>query len=139
LENGKTVENSNETTKNGIRQGLEINGKTLAELAEQNVTYTGKTVLGHWDKVTGGYVAKAKEMGASFFEVDPKVWDALSPQERWAANKHFLDVVAAKGDQVDLSVPKYEIRQNTSLAKEIDYLTKEKGYQWLNQRSLIKK
>ena len=84
-----------------------------------------------------GYITKARELGASYFDIG-KVWESLTDVERWAANKHFLDVIAAKGDQVLLSIPKTKIRPGSSLAKEVQYLVGEKGYQWVNQWALKK-
>ena len=110
----------------------------IKKLAEMHITNTGKTVLGHYDPVTGGYIAKAQRINASYFDIG-KAWDLLSPAERKAANIHFLDIIAERGDQVYLSVPKYQIRPNSSLSFEIDYLIKFKGYVWVNQWSLIKK
>jgi hypothetical protein len=45
--------------------------------------------------------------------------------ERTAANNHFLDVIAARGDRVVLSVSKAEVPGAGPLADEIAYLTGE--------------
>jgi hypothetical protein len=105
--------------------------KALTALAESNITNSGKTVLGHFP----GYIDKAKAKGASFFDIG-KAWDLLTDAERSAANTHFLEKIAAKGDQVLLSLPKSQIREGSSLADEVEYLIKEKGYRWINQWTL---
>jgi len=105
----------------------------ITDLAEGNITNSGKTVLGHFP----GYIDKAKARGASYFDIGD-AWDSLTPAQRWAANTHFLDKIAANGDQVLLSLPKTKIRPGSYLADEIQYLIKEKGYRWINQWSLGK-
>jgi hypothetical protein len=106
-------------------------------LSESNITQSGKTVLGHWDPKTGGYIAKAQQRGASYFDLGSR-WETLTPAQRTAANQHFLDVIAERGDDVLLSVPKTKIRYPSALVDEIKYLTEQKGYRWVNQWSLRK-
>jgi RHS repeat-associated protein len=105
----------------------------LRALSEANITQSGKTVLGHYDT---GYIEKAQRIGASYFNVAEDVWKTLTPAEQTIANRHFLDEIAAAGDQVYLSVTKTKIRAGSALADEIQYLTTEKGYTWINQWSL---
>jgi hypothetical protein len=101
-------------------------------LSEANLTDSGTTVLGRFP----GYIAKAQARGASYFNIGD-AWDALAPADRTAANNHFLDVIAERGDRVLTSVPKGEIPETGSaLSDEIAYLTGEKGYSWANQWSL---
>ena len=107
--------------------------KKIAELAEANITNSGETVLGHFP----GYIDKAKANGASFFDIGD-VWNLLTPTQRWAANTHFLDKIASRGDQVLLSLPKSKVRPDSYLAKEIQYMINEKGFRWINQWSLGK-
>ncbi|MCP4305767.1 MAG: hypothetical protein GY788_13030, partial [bacterium] len=103
----------------------------VLRLAESNVTSSGETVLGS----VPGYITKAKSRGASYFDIGD-TWNALTPAQRTAANNHFLDVIAARGDRVLLSTSKTQIQAGTSLADEVAYLTGEKGYVWVNQWSL---
>ena len=105
----------------------------LTALAEANINNSGKTVLGHWP----GYIDKAKAKGASFFNIG-KAWGPLTDPERRALNRHFLDIIAAKGDTVYLSVPKSQIKPGSWLAEEVEYLLKDKGYRWVNQWVLAK-
>ena len=98
---------------------------------EANLTGSGRTVLGHYPE----YIQKAQRTGASYFDIGD-AWNTLTPAQRTSANMHFLDEVAGAGDQIYLSLPKSEIRRGSALADEIQYLTGEKGYQWINQWSL---
>jgi RHS repeat-associated protein len=110
------------------------NGLTpaLRALSEANITQSGRTVLGHYDT---GYIEKVQRMGASYFDIGD-AWNTLTPAERSLANRHFLDEIAAAGDQVYLSLTKTKIRPGSALADEIQYLTSEHGYTWINQWSL---
>jgi Pretoxin HINT domain len=103
----------------------------IKRLAESHITSSGDTVLGHFP----GYVDKAKRLGASYFDIGP-VWNTLSATQRWHANTHFLDVIAARGDRVLLSVPKYNIRPGSILEDEVSHLINNRGYQWVNQWAL---
>ena len=103
----------------------------IRALSEANITGSGRTVLGHYP----GYIEKAQRTGASYFDIGD-AWNTLTPAQRTSANMHFLDEVAGAGDQIFLSLPKSEIRRGSALADEIQYLTGEKGYQWINQWSL---
>jgi len=103
----------------------------MINLTESNITSNGKTVLGHWPE----YIDKAKGMNASYFDLG----NAWEPNTGPLANKYFLDVISNRGDQIFLSVPKFQIRAGSQLVDEINYLTGEKGYIWINQWSLIKK
>ncbi|OWU65929.1 MAG: hypothetical protein CBB60_002170 [Armatimonadetes bacterium Cent15-Ar3] len=103
----------------------------IRALSEANITGSGRTVLGHYP----GYIEKAQRTGASYFDIGD-AWNTLTPAQRTSANMHFLDEVAGAGDQIYLSLPKTKIRSGSALADEIQYLTGEKGYQWINQWSL---
>ena len=81
------------------------------------------------------YIDKAQVLTASYFDIGD-AWDALSPAERTAANNYFLDQIAARGDRVLLSTPKLQIQSGTALSNEIQYLTQQQGYVWVNQWSL---
>lgn len=104
----------------------------LVRLAEQNVRNSGDTVLGHFP----GYIEKANARGASYFDIGD-AWDGLTDAQRRAANHHFLDTVAGRGDRVLLSLPKTEVRPGSWLADELQHLTQEHGYRWVNQWALV--
>ena len=53
------------------------------------------------------------------------------------ANRHFLDVIARNRNKVLLSIPKADVKPGTYLFEEIVYLTKEKGFTWVNQWKLV--
>jgi hypothetical protein len=106
----------------------------IEELAEENITDTGDTVLGHFPE----YVDKALDTDASYFDIGD-AWNGLTEGEQWAADTHFLDEIAARGDRVLLSVPKGGIESDSWLVDEVNYLTEEWDYTWLNQWTLVPK
>jgi hypothetical protein len=106
----------------------------LEALATANITDSGDTVLGSFAG-SPNYIGKAQALGASYFDIGGG-WDALSPAERTAANDYCLDQIAARGDRVLLSTPKLQIQSGTALSNDIQYLTQDKGYVWVNQWSL---
>ncbi len=108
----------------------------IRKLAEQNIRNSGKSVLGPFSPLEVNYINKADVKNASYFDIG-KAWNKLNANERWAANQHFLDIVADSGDQVYLSIPKGKIRPDSYLKLEIDHLTRIRGYVWLNQWSLV--
>ena len=103
----------------------------IRALSEANIAASGRTVLGHYP----GYIEKAQRTGAIYFDIGD-AWNTLTPDQRTAANMHFLDIAAEAGDQIYLSLPKTKIRPHSALADEVQYLTGEKGYRWINQWSL---
>ena len=106
----------------------------IIALAEKNITNTGQTVLGHFPE----YIDKAKRMNASYYDIGD-AWNDLDPDQRWAANKHFLDKIASREDQILLSHSKGNIRKGSYLEREVNTLIDKKGYKWVNQWSLKKK
>ena len=80
---------------------------------------------------------RAQSKGASYFDVGNKWDDFVNRGLNWDANKHFLDVITMRRDDVLLSIPKTEIIPGSYLAKEMQYLVGEKGYKWVNQWKLI--
>ena len=106
-------------------------GKGIEELAEAHITRSGRTVLGHFPE----YIQKARARGASYFDIG-KVWNGLTNAERWGATQHFLDMIVSYRDRVLLSLPKGKIGEGSWLAREVEYLTKKKGYRWINQWAL---
>ena len=113
----------------------EVDGLTdrMKELAEQHITNSGTTVLGHWSL----YIERAHELGASYFDIGPGEWDALvkSGRDPWLLNEHFLANRVAAGDRILLSIEKSMIREKSYLEDEIAYLERQ-GYRWVNQWSL---
>ena len=107
-------------------------GGGVEALAEAHITRSGRTVLGHFPE----YIEKARARGASYFDIGKDAWNRLTDAERWGANQHFLDMIVSFRDRVLLSLPKGEIQSGTGLAREVAYLTKKKGYRWINQWAL---
>lgn len=108
--------------------------KSVIELSEANIRNSGITVLGSYP----GYIDKATKNNASYFNIG-KSWDSLTSDQRRAANFHFLDIIAEKGDTVYLSTHKNNILPNTALSDEITYLVNAKGYEFVNGVTLKKK
>jgi hypothetical protein len=98
----------------------------------------GTTVLGSWDRITGGYVSLAKNLGANYFEVPLSIWNKMTPVEKWTANVKYLDEAIARGDKFVLSNSAFKAKEGTFFYKELEYL-KSKGYMPSeNGMSLIK-
>jgi hypothetical protein len=98
----------------------------------------GTTVLGSYDKVTGGYVSLAKQLDARYFEIPTPIWNGMTDAERWTANTKFLDRTIMRQDNIILSNSAFEARQGTSFYNELQYLY-SKGYTPApNGMSLIK-
>ena len=118
----------------GVQQISRATGlpNDVLQLTERNLTNSGDAVLGSFP----GYIEKAQARNASYFDIGKTAWDSLSDTQRWAANRHFLDIVSSRGDRVLLSIPKTKIESGTWLAREVQYLTKERGYVWVNQWAL---
>src|SRR5262249_8673207 len=105
----------------------------IQALAESHITSSGDTVLGRF-YVSPTYIEKAEARGASYFDLGPR-WNRLSDDEQWAANTHFLEIIAARGNRILLNIPKGEIGSRGYLPREIAYMT-SKGYKWVNQWSM---
>ncbi|MDF2994071.1 MAG: Rhs family protein, partial [Microbacterium sp.] len=101
-------------------------------LATQHVTNSGDTVLGHHP----GYIQKAQERGASYFDVGDE-WDNIVARgdDPWQLNRAFLDDRIAARDRILLSLPKQDVRPGSYLEEELQYLT-DNNYHWVNQWSL---
>jgi hypothetical protein len=112
-------------------------GASLAENAASPATdhgeapegTTGRTVIGEFPE----YIQKANEKRARYFDSRPYDNEAV----RWAANRQFLDTISSAGDQVYVSTPKPAVGRESSLAREVEYLTEQRGYRWINQWSLV--
>jgi RHS repeat-associated protein len=82
------------------------------------------TVLGHYPE----YIELAKKTDARVFSLPDKVWKNMSDAEIWEANKKFLDRTYKKGHDVLLATPFDKARTGSYFEKELDYMTKNKGY-----------
>jgi RHS repeat-associated protein len=104
--------------------GLESNEaksliRTITDASTRGpTTGNGATVLGHYP----AYVDKAQEMGATYLDTSPEVWEALGSTElRWAVNQQFIDDAVARGDTfVFASVLQ---KADSYFAWELEYLS----------------
>ena len=58
-------------------------------------------VIGRFQAVPN-YLELAAKMGAKAFAIPPSQWNAMTPEERWAINREFLDAAMAAGEQIIL-------------------------------------
>jgi len=84
---------------------------------------SSQTVLGSFPD----YVKLSDKLGARRFEIPKDIWDKMTPTQRWAANKKFLDRMIFKSDEVILSNAANRAKLGSSFFREIEYL-KSKGY-----------
>jgi hypothetical protein len=97
---------------------------TMSNTSGWAATQRGTSVLGHFPE----YLTRAEQLGASRFNVSAEIWLRMSPTERWAANKRFLDGLISRGDQVVLTTPVGRVTVGSTLEREIQYLL-ARGYQ----------
>jgi RHS repeat-associated protein len=104
----------------------------IVRLADQHLTGSGETVLGHY---ADDYIGLAQSRGASYFDIGD-AWNGLTPAQQWAANQRVLDAAIANGDRIILATARTNIRYPSALADEIQYLT-GRGYVWLDDFTLV--
>lgn len=124
--------------KNKLRPGAATTlPDDVVQLARSHVTDSGETVIGHYEvKGYPSYIETAQNRGASYFDLGPR-YDELSEAQQRAANFLFLDEAAARGDRVTLSHPFSEVRGDTALADEIDYLRNTLHYTKADDHTLL--
>jgi hypothetical protein len=94
-----------------------------------------ETVLGHYPE----YLEEAKRRQANFFDIPPEKWKKMTTEQRWVANRSFLDDAIARGDEFILATPLYQLRPASYFERELEYLA-AKGYQLTaDQRKLVRK
>lgn len=79
------------------------------------------------DTVVLGHYPEYLQAGGRTFSVPTDVWDAMSPEEQWAANQKFLDRAVARGSDVQLATPADAAREGSFHERELQYL-QSKGY-----------
>jgi hypothetical protein len=79
-----------------------------------------KTVLGNYPE----YVDMAESLGARVFKIPEKIWNEMSPEQRWEANRKFLDRMIERGDEIILATPIERARPNSFFLRELEYLRK---------------
>ncbi|HEX6683587.1 MAG TPA: RHS repeat-associated core domain-containing protein [Candidatus Limnocylindrales bacterium] len=101
-------------------------GTTGAGPAVAPAKRPGPTVLGHYKNPPGapgrGYVEMAEAIGARYFSIPSPIWNAMTPDEQWAANERFLERTIKRGDMIILSTPFSYARPGSPFAKELQYL-----------------
>jgi hypothetical protein len=76
---------------------------------------------------TGKYERMADDMGAAYFKLSDDDWLALTPKERRALNRAFLDEAVAANAAIFLASPVQGLKRDTMLYWELKYLVR-KGY-----------
>lgn len=99
----------------------------VAAIKTMRTSGLSKTVLGTYNKVTGGYVTYVKDIGARYFQVSKSNWSALGKDGQWLLNKRFLDESIDAGHTFSLSNNGHLAEEGTWFFKEIEYLA-TKGF-----------
>jgi hypothetical protein len=85
---------------------------------------SGETVLGKFP----AYVKLSDERNARRFQIPDEVWQRMTEEEMWEANRKFLDRTISRGDDIVLATPIGAQTPPTGYyAKEIEYML-SKGY-----------
>lgn len=66
----------------------------------------------------------AESLGARVFKIPEKIWNEMSPEQRWEANRKFLDRMIERGDEIILATPIERARPNSFFLRELEYLRK---------------
>jgi hypothetical protein len=77
----------------------------------------GEIVIGRYPF----YVEEAERRQARCFNIPMEVWDAMTPEARWGANRRFLDEAIEQGDEIILATP-FEDVGGGYFRKELVYL-----------------
>lgn len=103
----------------GVKVDVIFEGAKSGEAAGK----TGTTVLGH----SSQYVKVAEIIGARTFQIPIKIWDKMTPAQKWGANQKFLDRMILRGDNIRLATPLNQVKPGSFYQKELNYLF-DKGY-----------
>jgi hypothetical protein len=68
------------------------------------------------------YLELGGRLKAKVFNIPMAQWEAMTPDQRWAINREFLDAAMAAGEQIILATPPEKIPAGSTLEKELDYL-----------------
>jgi RHS repeat-associated protein len=98
-------------------------GGAVRAIAPKFLARPGAVILGHYP----GYKIAGKDIGARVFNVPLKIWNKMSPEAQWEANKKFLDRAVSRGVDILLSTDPSRVRAGSGLEAELKYL-KERGY-----------
>ncbi|PKK99051.1 MAG: hypothetical protein CVV57_04385 [Tenericutes bacterium HGW-Tenericutes-2] len=101
-------------------------GITGLSVTKYSIAFTHKvTVLGHMP----GYIGAAKATGSGYYLISEKLYQSLTPVERWASNLQYLKDAHTLGTQFVVA-PDYVVRAGGTLWQEIQYLI-EQGIAWI--------
>ena len=75
------------------------------------------------------YIALADKLGARYFSVPEKAWNKMTPDQRLAANRKFLDRAIQRGDEIVLATPYFNAPKGSYFHKEVQHLIK-RGYRF---------
>ncbi len=102
--------------------GLVASGTGLAEsrYGVYTINAPRTSVIGPFPS----YVELSNNIDGNYFQIPPKAWDVMTPEQRWFENRVFLDDAIDRGDTFLISGP---FRAGSYTEKEIEYLT-SKGY-----------
>jgi hypothetical protein len=73
------------------------------------------------------YLDVAAELGGEVFNIPQDKWNSMTPDERWALNKEFLDQAIAGNKTIRLATPPEKVPLGSTLEKELNYLASH-GY-----------
>ena len=77
----------------------------------------GEIVIGRYPF----YVAEAMRRRARYFNLPMDVWNAMTDEQRWEANRRFLDGAVERGDEIILATALEDANQGY-FRKELAYL-----------------
>lgn len=101
----------------GILEGVKTIEGALNKLVFE-CSGKGITVLGHYPE----YIKLADEVRAKRFSIPTDIWNNMSEEARWAANKAFLDELILRKDKILLATPLTQVRSGSYFEKELKYL-----------------
>jgi hypothetical protein len=73
------------------------------------------------------YLREAERLDGRVFNIPQDEWDAMTPVQRWAFNKEFLDKAIVADEQIILATPPEKVPLGSTLEKELNYLASH-GY-----------
>lgn len=107
---------------NAVPAGQSIEAaKQGVHLVKGNVNHV---VLGRFPE----YTELADRLRATRLQVPIEIWNKMTKQQQWEANRRFLDRAIARGDQFVLATDPFQAKKGTFYSMELHYLT-EKGYE----------
>lgn len=66
------------------------------------------------------YLELGERLKARVFDIPQKAWKAMTPDQRWAMNRDFLDSAIAAGEQIILTTTPEKVPMGSTLEMELD-------------------